>query len=84
MLGRGWDRLLMAVTDGALSLPRLVLLLALVALFEPSLTLVIVVLGLTGWMTIARLSRAESLKVLSLDYVTASRAAGASTARCWM
>ena len=80
ILGRTWDRILMAVTDGALALPRLVLLLALVALFEPSLTLVIVVLGLTGWMTIARLSRAECRKVLTLDYVTAARAAGASTA----
>lgn len=78
VLGRGWDRALMALTDAALALPRLVLLLALVALFEPSLWLVIVVLGLTGWMTIARLSRAECRKVLSLDYVTAARAGGAS------
>lgn len=78
VLGGGWDRALMALTDATLALPRLVLLLALVALFEPSLVLVIVVLGLTGWMTIARLSRAECRKVLNLDYVTAARAGGTS------
>jgi peptide/nickel transport system permease protein len=54
-----WPRrlgvVLLALTDFALALPRVVLLLLLASLWQPSATLVIVVLGVTGWMTIARL-----------------------------
>jgi len=46
---------LLALTDFALALPRVVLLLLLAALWRPSAALVVVVLGLTGWMSIARL-----------------------------
>jgi peptide/nickel transport system permease protein len=76
VLGSRWDRGLMAITNAALAMPRLVLLLALVAVFEPSLTLVILVLGFTGWMTIARLARAECLRVMALDFVKAADASG--------
>src|SRR5207253_3146903 len=47
--------LLLAFTDVSLALPRVVLLLLLAALWRPSAALVIVVLGLTGWMSVARL-----------------------------
>ena len=76
VLGGVVDRLLMAVTDTALAIPRIVLLLALVALWEPSLTLVVVVLGLTGWMTVARLARAELKGILTRPYIDAAQAAG--------
>jgi peptide/nickel transport system permease protein len=57
---RGWVGVaLLGLTDFALALPRVVLLLLLAALWQPSAGLVIVVLGLTGWMTIARLMHAE-------------------------
>jgi peptide/nickel transport system permease protein len=72
------ERLLMAVTDAMLAMPRLVLLLALVALFEPSLPLVVMVIGFTGWMGIARLARAEVKGLLARPYVDAARATGIS------
>lgn len=57
---RGWLGIaLLGLTDFALALPRVVLLLLLASLWRPSAWLVIVVLGLTGWMTIARLVHAE-------------------------
>ena len=75
------DRGLMAVTDAALAMPRIVLLLALVTLWEPSLTLVVLVLGFTGWMPVARLARAEAKGVLGRPYVEAARAAGVGSGR---
>ncbi len=68
----------MAATDAALAMPRLVLLLALVALWEPSQLLVVLVLGVTGWMGIARLARAEVKGVLALPFIDAARATGVS------
>src|SRR5215207_5250044 len=57
---RGWlGAALLGLTDFALALPRVVLLLLLASLWRPSAGLVIVVLGLTGWMPIARLVHAE-------------------------
>lgn len=70
------ERWLMAMTDAALALPRIVLLLALVTLWTPSLALVILVLGLTGWMGVARLTRAEVKGLLARPFVEAARAAG--------
>lgn len=58
---RGWLGLgLLGFTDFALALPRVVLLLLLASLWQPSAGLVILVLGFTGWMTIARLTYAET------------------------
>ena len=57
---RGWTgTLLLGLTDFTLALPRVVLLLLLASLWQPSAGLVILVLGLTGWMTIARLVHGE-------------------------
>ena len=81
MAGGTIERSLMAVTDAALAMPRLVLLLALVAIWEPSLVLVVLVLGITGWMGIARLARAEVKGVLARPYVDAARATGLSWQR---
>ncbi len=75
------ERSLMAVTDAALAMPRLVLLLALVALWEPSLLLIVLVLGVTGWMGIARLARAEVKGILTRPYIDAARATGVPAAR---
>jgi peptide/nickel transport system permease protein len=81
-VGGGWiERALMAVTDTVLAMPRLVVLLALVALWEPSLLLVVLVLGLTGWMGIARLARAEVKGILARPYLDAARALGVSGPR---
>jgi peptide/nickel transport system permease protein len=81
-VGGGWiERALMAATDTVLAMPRLVVLLALVALWEPSLLLVVLVLGLTGWMGIARLARAEVKGILARPYLDAARALGVSGPR---
>jgi peptide/nickel transport system permease protein len=79
--GRVVEQVLMAITDAALAMPRLVLLLALVALWEPSITIVILVLGLTGWMGIARLARAEVKGMLTRPFIDAARAQGMSLPR---
>ena len=82
----GWrggvtDRALMALADVLLALPRLVLLLVGVALWQPGLTTILVVLVATGWMGIARLVRAEVIAVRARPYVPAAIALGARPAR---
>lgn len=69
---------LLGFTDFALALPRVVLLLLLAALWRPSGLLVIVVLGLTGWMSIARLVYGESRALMARQFTTAAGALGAS------
>lgn len=75
------DRVLMAVADALLAMPRLVLLLVCAALWRPGLATVVVVLVATGWMGVARLVRAELLGVRTHPYVDAATALGASSAR---
>jgi peptide/nickel transport system permease protein len=72
---------LLALTDFALALPRVVLLLVLAALWPPSGTLVIVVLGLTGWMGIARLVYGETQALMARPFTGAATALGASRRR---
>lgn len=74
-------RLLMAFTDFALAIPRVVLLLLLAALWEPSGPLVIVVLGLTGWMSVARLVYGEATGLMARPFVGSARALGAGRPR---
>ena len=73
--------LLLGATDFALGLPRVVLLLLLASLWEPSAMLVIVVLGLTGWMAVARLVYAEIRAQLARPYVESAVALGAGRLR---
>jgi peptide/nickel transport system permease protein len=78
----GWiDRALMALCDALLAIPRLVLLLLCAALWSPGLTTVVIVLAATGWMAIARLTRAEVLTSRAKPYVDAARALGARPSR---
>ena len=67
----------MGFTDFALALPRVVLLLLLTALWRPSATLVIIVLGLTGWMSIARLVYGETRSLVARPFVESAYALGA-------
>jgi peptide/nickel transport system permease protein len=75
---RGLDRLLMTLTDACLSFPRIFLILLLVSLTRPSLSLTMLVIGVTGWMGVARLVRAETLSVREREYVAAARGLGLS------
>lgn len=75
------DRAVTAITDAALAVPRVPFLLLLAAIFEPGVLLVVLALGLTGWMTVARLVRAEVHSLRNRPYVEAARALGARPAR---
>lgn len=70
------DLVSMAVADALLSVPRLILLLLVAALWGPGLTMVVVVLVATGWMGVARLVRGEVLGVKGQPYVDAARSMG--------
>jgi peptide/nickel transport system permease protein len=73
----GWaDAVLMRIVDLFLSVPRLVLLITAVALLRPSIALIVIVLGLTGWMGVARLVRGQVLAVREREHVLAARALG--------
>ena len=72
---------LLGLTDFALAVPRVVLLLLLAALWRPSAGLVIVVLGLTGWMPIARLVHGEVRALAARPFVEGAIALGARGGR---
>lgn len=72
---------LLALTDFALAIPRVVLLLLLAALWKPGAVLVVVVLGLTGWMGIARLVYGEATALMARPFVLSARALGAPYGR---
>ena len=75
------DAVLMRITDVMLCFPTFFLVLTVVALLPPSIYYVMIVLGATGWMGIARLVRAEVLSVKQRDFVLAARAVGISNRR---
>jgi peptide/nickel transport system permease protein len=72
------DRVTMAFADALLAIPRLVLLLVCAALWRPGLLTVLVVLGATGWMGVARIVRGEVLGVRARPFVEAAHALGVS------
>lgn len=74
------DTALMRIVDVGLSFPFLLLVIAVgAALDETSSRTILVTLGLTGWLGTARIIRAKTMQVRSLDFVLASRALGQST-----
>jgi peptide/nickel transport system permease protein len=84
------DNILMRITDAALTLPSLLVLILLSAILREvdipifqrnSVLTIAVVIGLLSWMTFARLVRAAFLTLRELDFVTASRSLGASPLR---
>jgi peptide/nickel transport system permease protein len=82
--GRWTDTVLMRFTDMMLAFPRLVLLIVVIALFNGAgnpIWLVVIVLGLTGWMSVARIVRGEVLSLREREFVQAARVLGLSDAR---
>jgi peptide/nickel transport system permease protein len=59
-----------------ISIPGIILIIAIAAITQKLLGVIIVVIGLTGWTGIARLIRAEMLRIRQLDYIAAAQAAG--------
>jgi len=79
---RGWvDGVIMRFVDIMLCFPSFFLILAVIAFLEPSIWNIMIIIGLTGWMGVARLVRAEFLSLRERDFVLAARALGASDAR---
>jgi peptide/nickel transport system permease protein len=78
----GWvDSLLMRFVDIMLCFPTFFLILAVIALLEPSIWYIMLIIGITGWMGVARLVRAEVLSIKERDFITAARSIGASNTR---
>jgi ABC-type dipeptide/oligopeptide/nickel transport system permease subunit len=79
--GRWVDEVVMRLADVTLAFPTLLLLIALVAALQPSLTVVFATIGLVGWAGMARLVRGQVLVVRELEFVQAERALGAGDVR---
>ncbi len=75
------DAVLMRFVDMMLAFPTFFLILAVIAIVEPSISTIMIVIGLTGWMDVARLVRAEFLTLKERDFVMAAKAIGASNLR---
>jgi peptide/nickel transport system permease protein len=88
---RGWiDNVLMRITDAALSLPSLLVLILLSAILRETdlpfvqknnVVTIAVVIGILSWMTTARLVRATFLALREMEFVTSARCVGASNLR---
>jgi peptide/nickel transport system permease protein len=78
------DILVQRLIEVLVSIPRLFLIIAIVAVAKPSIILVMAVIGLTSWTEIARFIRAELLKVRNLEYIEAAQALGFSNTRIMM
>ncbi len=78
----GWlDGLMMRIVDVVLSVPLLFLVIVLAVIFQPSLSILIYVIGFTAWLVPARLIRGETLTLRTREYVMAVRVMGGSGPR---
>ena len=82
--GRWIDELVMRLADVTLAFPTLLVLIALVAALQPSLTVVFITIGVVGWAGMARLVRGQVLVIRELEFVQAERALGANDIRILM
>ena len=79
---RGWvDTVIMRLVDVMLSIPSFFLILAVIAFLTPSIINIMIVIGLTSWMGVTRLVRAEFLSLSEREFVLASRTLGAKDVR---
>jgi peptide/nickel transport system permease protein len=79
--GGAVDAVLMRGTDAMLAVPRLPLLMIAASVLQPSVPLLVALIGLAGWMETARVVRAEFATLRGRGFVENARAAGASRAR---
>ena len=80
-LGGIVDGVIMRFVDMVIAFPRLVLLITIIAIFEPSIFLIVTVLGLTLWPGTARIVRGEVLSLREREFVQAAEALGYSKRR---
>lgn len=81
LFGRWVDALIMRFLDIMLCFPVFFLILAVISILEPSVFNIMLVIGLTSWMSTARLVRAEVLSLKEREFILAARAIGASNSR---
>jgi peptide/nickel transport system permease protein len=79
--GGAVDNVIMRLVDLMLVFPRFFLLLAVLALLRPSIWTIMAIIGMTGWMGVARLVRAEFLTLREREFVTWSESIGAGALR---
>ena len=78
----GWvDSIIMRFVDIMLCFPTFFLILAVIAFLEPSIWNIMIIIGLTGWMGVTRLVRADFISLRERDFVHAAKAIGASDLR---
>ncbi|MFL2806108.1 MAG: ABC transporter permease [Paracoccaceae bacterium] len=75
------EEILMRITEFFQVLPTLLFSMVIVALFGASLPMIVIAIGLVSWTAVARITRAEFLRIRELEFVMASRASGASDFR---
>ncbi|MEE9594167.1 MAG: ABC transporter permease [Candidatus Hydrothermarchaeales archaeon] len=75
------DNILMRFTDIMMTFPFFLLLVFIVFIFGANLTLIILIIGITGWTGTARIVRSEALSLRTREFILASKALGASDAR---
>lgn len=75
------DALLMRLADVLLSIPTIFLLLVLSAFLKPSISTIILIIGLNSWMSVARLVRGQILSIKQQEFILAARALGANDRR---
>ena len=75
------DSVIMRFVDIMLAFPSIFLLLAIQTMLSPNIYNVMIVIGITSWMGVARLVRGEFLRIRELQYVEAARAIGCSDLR---
>ena len=79
--GHWVDNILMRLVDLMLCFPVFFLILAVIAVLGPSIWNIMAIIGLTSWMGVARLVRAEFLSLREREFIVAARALGASDSR---
>ncbi len=79
--GGAIDSVIMRFVDMMLCFPAFFLILAVVAILEPSIVNIMLIIGLTGWMGVARLVRAEILSLKEREFILAAKAIGVSSFR---
>ncbi|MFB5266366.1 ABC transporter permease [Paenibacillus enshidis] len=79
--GKWIDALIMRVADAFLAVPTILLMLVVLAVVGPGLTTMIFVIGITNWVSYARVVRGEVLSIKEQDFVKAARAVGSRSGR---
>jgi len=78
LLGGKVDAIIMRIIDMLMSIPLFFLLLIVNSYLKPSIVNIIIIIGIFGWMSIARIVRSETLSIKERDYILCSKALGSN------